>query len=249
MYIHDKVSFAAIIKLSCEIAVFLLSVKWYLDTNELEGAILIATSVALFASDYFFTKKEYVTLENLREENKKLKEEIDKTKNQILNEVTGGDSYPEVMISTLAGDSKNISHFFMLHNSGDYPLHGVSVTVRNQKDVIEKFAGKDGMLSLQDLKLYQTYYIGDIGPHRSNSFGIYFKIEEDKIQYFGFSITTKNKQFSQLLKFLKKDGKHYTAIRLNTVVPSGKGKYEVLIDKADKGFPGENKGKIEWKDK
>lgn len=194
---------------------------------------------------------------SLGQENKILNEQIRNLSNRISeqsiiieNEITGGDSYGEVSFLHL-GYPDDLRHSFNFHNRGDYPLYDVSITVRNQTLIKQKMKERKdkGMVTVNDLQYYKTYSLGTVPPNMGKPFGNLIRLNDNEIHYYGFSISTKNRSFSQLYKFLKKGGKYYSAVYLNPIKKKNEKSLKVLIDKADEGFPGEENGKIKWKDK
>jgi len=196
------------------------------------------------------------TSNTLGEENKELNYQIRNLSTRISeqsklieNQITGGDSYGDVTLSHIKYENDLIQSFYF-KNNGDYPLQDVSIRVRNQKLIKEKLKEKeDGTLSIEDLKDYKTYNLGNIPANSGKTFGGFFKVEEGKEYYYGFAITTKHRSFSQLYKFIKNENQFYTAVYLNTIKEKGEKKFKVLMDKADSGFPNEKNGKIFWEDK
>lgn len=173
-------------------------------------------------------------------------QKLDDKTDDIISQITGGDSYGEVELISIIDGKNRVYHSFYFSNKGKFPLYDVTVTMldRNRLDK-EGLKERGGRAIIEDLEKYETFNIGNVSVNGGIGFSSAFRFDDGQIKDFLFSIHTRNNNFSQQLKFVQSNNLVSKATKLNTVVP-GSGKPQILKDYADNTFPGAHNGKINW---
>ena len=160
-----------------------------------------------------------------------------------LNYQSGENSFGYIILQSIVDIDGSESYMFGFIKEGEFPMYDVTITSWNLEDF--QNPRPDARASISDFQKYNTSKLGDIALGGSRTFGNLFKIPDNQITKFNFSITAKNGQFSQVLRIYKKGKTMASGYRVNTVT-DGKTKFKVLKEFVDKNFPLNSDGTMNW---
>ena len=136
----------------------------------------------------------------------KLVADLDSTSKQIINQLTGGDSFCRFAISFQSDRLQLIA----IHE-GQYPLYDLQARIVD----LEKFALLKGSLTLENLREADTIvHIGTLNPGMAMPC-IQFLLESYEKRSFNVFFTARNGTFTQLMRLCRRDGKWVSADKIH----------------------------------
>jgi len=159
-------------------------------------------------------------------------DEIAGLNRDIKNQVTGGESFCYMMISSI--DPKTNLGIPVVIHEGDYPLYDINARIvdlqklRDIKDnTFTSFMQTQTVLKIGNLARKTVLALSslDLGNSSKRDFNIFF--------------IARNSQFEQLLRLRKINDKWVTATKVER---DGK----VIFEKIDEGFPRTDQGQVQW---
>jgi hypothetical protein len=168
-------------------------------------------------------------LESIRSKIGGLLDEFQTKTQNILGQITGGDSFCYLMIG--AGQSPVLA---TIVHKGDHPLYDVVARIVD----LEAYHKIDANLTFQIIQktdIYRTY--GTLIPGYCKVEGEW-NLGDGDCRSFNIFWTARNGGFTQRLRLRRVENKWYHA----TVVHRGK----VIFEQIQEGFPRNEKGEVEW---
>ena len=169
---------------------------------------------------------------------------LEVTTEEIINYLTGGDSYGVVDVLTILENGRDV-HLFYFNNKGNYTLYDVNISYSNPEQ-IKMENREDERATVEHLKHYTRINIGNIPSPGGNTFGNTFQINEGEKLKLNFHINARNGAFSQLLRIIRANGKLIIARKINTITSESKGPSKILLEEINMDFPKNENGKIDW---
>jgi hypothetical protein len=174
---------------------------------------------------------------DLQSKNIELSQGLLSSKNEIIDNLIGSDSYGQAKITGLYCKDKEFCYQLNFCNMKEKPLYDVSLLYHNPDEVDKTLY--NGIYMEDTENVYKSVNLGNMPPSRCLSLGIPFKLDKDKPLHLFFYIGTRNGVYHQELFCYRTDGSFIaTACKLKKY---GK-KPEMYIDP---NFP-IPKDKIQW---
>lgn len=163
-----------------------------------------------------------------------LLEELDTKTREMIDHVTGGDSFPWIQVAMV--DPKTDQGMLMVNHHGDHPLYDVSVRIVD----LNIFFQIQGAHTLSTFQLSDTNInIGNlISGHSMSLRG--WSIKHSPAQSYNVFFAARNGSFTQLVRMRKINGKWLTATKVSNQ------NNEVLHEQIDTNFPRNIDGTIAW---
>jgi hypothetical protein len=156
--------------------------------------------------------------------NTKLLEENSVLSNTINSNITGGNSYGDIMPLTI--EDKYILYF---ENKGEYPLYDVNIIYWNPDSMLPKKDRTDSRATLEDLANRIHVQVGNIPVRGGINITQALSINEGETVKYNISISAKNGHFNEILRITKKDGKIFNSRKISTTT-NGKEKPTTLLE-------------------
>ena len=214
------------------------------------GAIIVVIGGSISAvGTYLHNKKSSAKTDKLISIQNDLivkSEKLVEAQNELLKYTTGGDSFGEVQLLRISDGQGSYKYTFYFKKQGEYPLYNVAITSLDRGLINKERSRKQSNeLTLDDLKDYKNFNLGDISNVDGGvNFNSLLTLKEGKIHDYLFTISTRNRTFYQEFKFVVISDKLFTATKITNRGTAGK--VDILIDKADDGFPGSSNGENSW---
>lgn len=184
----------------------------------------------------FFRVKKQTKIENSfsNVENKMigLVDKLDEKTEELIGNLTGGDSFPMIQMTSINGDI-NTGQLIAV-NQGSYPLYDVTVQVANLTSL-----RKDSNDFTSAIWNHNTFIeIGNINPSQAVHLQK-LQLLNDPDQSYNLFFIARNGSFIQQLRMRKINGKWLSATRVIK-------KNDTLYEKIDEHFPIHNNNNINW---
>ncbi|PKA06416.1 hypothetical protein [Leptospira harrisiae] len=181
----------------------------------------LKSSLNIFAPTFFlvswiigqiFRVKKQTVIENnfesLQNRLGSLLDKIETKTNQLIDYVTGGKSFPLVLIGTI--NSKTNVGIISISHQGDYPLYDVSIRIVDLQE-FEKI--KDNFNINNMHRSDKNFNIGNLIPKTALQIGDWLVQNQPKQDYNIFMFA-RNGSFTQMIRFRKKNEKWIFATRI-----------------------------------
>jgi hypothetical protein len=152
---------------------------------------------------------------------------LDSATDRMINNVTGGNSFPYIQIAIDGG--KNSGRLVVIHN-GEYPIYDLVIRMVD----VNKFTALVGNLNLNNIKTTESIFdVGNMTPGHASIMGSWSTTEESSQDYNIFFVA-RNGAFTQQLRLRKVNGEWLRATR---VTRRNGNELDEVFQKVDEGFP------------
>lgn len=216
----------------------------------LVGAVIVVVGGLVGAiGSYLHNKRSSEKTERiiqLQSEVIQLSQKLSQAQDELLKYTSGGDSFGEVQLLRISDGAQGYLYMFYFKKHGQYPLYNVTLTALDRKSLDkERLKANNYVASLEDLKNYKSFQLGDIDNADGGiSFGELIRLENGVGYDYLFTVTSRNLTFSQVFKFRVNGDKLATATRITT--PDNAGNVKILLEKVDSDYPVASDEGVDW---